>query len=119
MTAPPVVARPIPFADLQRIKRISDPRISATGRWVLFSAVDVNLAANTKTSHLWVVPLDGSSPERQLTSTKDGESNGRFSPDGRHILFTATETSTGKSQIFIAFWDEAQGTTTDTKLLTH
>ena len=51
--------RPMMFEDLQRMKRVSDPQVSPSGKWVMFSAVDVDLAANTKTSHLWVVPLAG------------------------------------------------------------
>ncbi|HMF63272.1 MAG TPA: hypothetical protein VK608_04220, partial [Edaphobacter sp.] len=51
--------RPMSFADLQRMKRLSDPQISPSGKWVMFSAVDVDLTANTKVSHLWVVPMAG------------------------------------------------------------
>ncbi len=107
------------FADLQAIKRISDPRISPSGKWVMFSAVDVDLAANTRTSHLWVVPLDGKERERQLTLWKDGESGGRFSPDGKQVLFTATVTATGQSQIFLADWNESEGKLGTPRQLTH
>src|ERR1700690_3629865 len=79
--------RPMTFADLMAMKRVSDPQISPSGRWVLFSVTDVSLAANTKTNHLWVVGIDGKTPERQVTSG-DGESNGRFSPDGKTVSLT-------------------------------
>jgi hypothetical protein len=29
--------RPMTFADLQRIKRVNDPQISPSGKWVMFS----------------------------------------------------------------------------------
>jgi hypothetical protein len=32
---------------------------SPDGKWVVFSATDVDLEANTKTSHLWIVPANG------------------------------------------------------------
>src|SRR5579872_2694830 len=104
--------RPMTFADLQRMKRVSDPQVSPSGKWVMFSVVDVDLAANTKTSHLWVVPLGGSREEgvgnrkggtaapsaglsgggeRQITFWKDGESGGRFSPDGKKVLFVSVD----------------------------
>src|ERR1700727_146006 len=111
--------RQMTFEDLQRMKRVSDPQVSASGKWVMFSAVDVDLAANTKTSHLWVVPMDGKSPERQITLWKEGESGGRFSPDGKQVLFTATESSTGLSQIFLADWDEEAGKIGTPRQLTH
>jgi dipeptidyl aminopeptidase/acylaminoacyl peptidase len=116
--------RPMTFGDLQRLRRVSDPQISPSGKWVMFSVVDVDLAANTRTSHLWVVPMGGGGEEavggskasgsgaslggeRQITFWKEGESGGRFSPDGRHVAFVAT--ASGQSQIFLADWDEGAG----------
>ena len=103
--------RAMTFADLMAMKRVSDPQISPSGKWVLFSVTDVSLEANTRTNHLWVLSLDGSSNaadgnrERQLTTGK-GESNGRFSPDGKRISWTADD-SDGTSQIFLADWHES------------
>jgi len=110
--------RPMTFTDLQQFKRIDDPQISPNGRWVMFSAVDVDLAANSKVSHLWVVPLKGGQ-EKQVTFWKEGESNGRFSPDGKQVLFVATEQATGHSQIFVAPWNDATGALGTPKQLTH
>jgi dipeptidyl aminopeptidase/acylaminoacyl peptidase len=106
--------RPMTFADLQRVKRLGDPQISPSGKWVMFSVVDVDLEKNSKVSHLWVVPMaaSGMTPakERQVTFWKEGESGGRFSPDGKQVLFIATDSTDGLSQIFLAPWDEAAGT---------
>ncbi len=110
--------RPMTFVDLQKIKRIDDPQISPSGKWVMFSTVNVDLAANTKVSHLWVVPLAGGQ-EKQVTFWKEGESNGRFSPDGRQVLFVATDSATGLSQIFLAPWNETTGTLGTPKQLTN
>ncbi len=106
--------RPMTFADLMAMKRVSDPQISPSGKWVLFSVTDVSLEHNTKTNHLWIVPLgaartagvDGGdasgSGEHQLTFG-DGESNGRFAPDGKSISLTM------KDQIYEMPWDDAAG----------
>src|SRR5215469_10630751 len=113
--------RPMTFEDLQQIKRISDPQVSANGKWVMFAAVDVDLAKNTKTSHLWVVPLasEGAAQgsERQLTSGS-GETDGRFSPDGKEVAFVMNDAA-GLSQIFLASWDDATGRMGEAKALTH
>ncbi|HEY5381044.1 MAG TPA: S9 family peptidase [Acidobacteriaceae bacterium] len=111
-TASPLVAqqqskRPMTFADLMAMKRVSDPQISPSGRWVLFSVTDVSLDKNTKTNHLWAVPLDGSVKEHEVTGGS-GESNGRFSPDGRWVMYSADDH--GKGEIFVAPWKEADGT---------
>jgi dipeptidyl aminopeptidase/acylaminoacyl peptidase len=121
--------RPMKFEDLARVKRLSDPQISPGGKWVMFSSMDVDLEKNTKTNHLWVVPLavsgdedsEGGSvaaaKERQVTFSKEGESTGRFAPDGKQVAFVAT--SNGLSEIFLASWDEGSGKLGAPKKLTN
>src|SRR5262249_58450482 len=99
--------RPFTFEDMMALKRISSPAISPDGRWVLFAAVDVDLKANKRTSHLWVVPLAGGE-SRQLTSDPVGETGGRWSPDGKKFLFVSPRG--GSSQIWTAGFDPATGT---------
>src|SRR5580692_11706163 len=99
--------RPMTFADLMAMKRVSDPQISPSGKWVLFSVTDVSLEKNTKTNHLWVVPIAGGT-ERELTSGS-GEAEGRFSPDGKWVAYVAAADTAG-SQVWLAAWDEARGT---------
>src|SRR5512140_1166988 len=48
---------PFTFEDMMKLKRVEEPVVSPDGKWVLFAAVDVDLQANTKTPHIWVVPL--------------------------------------------------------------
>jgi dipeptidyl aminopeptidase/acylaminoacyl peptidase len=99
--------RPLTFEDMMKLKRIGDFTVSPDGKWVTFTAVDVSLADNAKTPHLWIVPVAGGQ-ERQLTSGK-GEDRLRFAPDGRSVLFT-TSTKSGESQIFVQGFDTAAGT---------
>jgi dipeptidyl aminopeptidase/acylaminoacyl peptidase len=110
--------RPITFADLMAMKRVSDPQISPSGKWVLFSVTEVSLEKNSRVNHLWVVPLNAepmsqerdtghpeSSQERQVTFG-DGESNGRFAPDGK-VLYLADKD--GRSQLLMGRWSEDAG----------
>ena len=48
---------PFTFEDMMKLKRVGEPVPSPDGKWVLFSVVDVDLAANKKTPHIWIVPL--------------------------------------------------------------
>src|SRR5580692_8182487 len=89
--------RPMTFADLQKMRRVSDPQISATGKWVMFSVTDVSLEKNTKITNLWVVPIGGGE-ERQLTFGEVSQTNGRFSPDGKWVSLTSA--GGGTSQIW-------------------
>ncbi len=47
---------PFTFDDMMKLKRVGDPQVSPDGKWVIFSVVDVDLEANTKTPHMWIVP---------------------------------------------------------------
>jgi dipeptidyl aminopeptidase/acylaminoacyl peptidase len=116
-TAPPTPApvhakRPMNFEDLQAMKRVSDPQISPSGKWVMFSVTEVDLARNAKTNHLWVVSADGSGKEVQLTFGA-GESSGRFAPDGTRFAFVAG------GQLHLAAWDDARGRMSPATELTH
>jgi len=151
--APAAGKRAMTFADLERMKRVSDPQISATGKWVMFSVTEVSLQKNSRVNHLWVVPMGGElmsqkrdmgAPaggragasasmearadvgvagggavdflERRLTYTKEGESGGRFSPDGKRVLFVRD--AEAGSQIWLAPWDDAAGTMGQAERLT-
>ena len=48
---------PFTFEDMMKLKRVGEPEVSPDGKWVIFSVVDVDLEANTKTPHIWIVPL--------------------------------------------------------------
>src|SRR5436305_3449478 len=98
--------RPFTFEDMMALKRIGGPQVSPDGKWVLFSAVHVDLQANKKIPHLWLVPVAGSEA-KQLTSHPAGEDRGRWSPDGRQIIFTSSRD--GGSQIWIADFDSNRG----------
>jgi dipeptidyl aminopeptidase/acylaminoacyl peptidase len=110
--APAVAKHPMTFEDMMRMKRVSDPQISPSGKWVLFTVTDVDLARNTKTPHLWVVPADGSAKEVQLTNGA-GESEAKFSPDATRVVFVA------KGQLYLAAWDEKKGHLIPAVELTH
>ena len=55
----PQAKHPFTFEDMMKLKRVGEPQVSPDGKWVIFSVVDVDLNANTKTPHIWIVPTVG------------------------------------------------------------
>ncbi len=49
---------------MMALKRVGAPVPSPDGKWVVFAAEDVDLEANTRISHLWIVPATGGESKR-------------------------------------------------------
>jgi dipeptidyl aminopeptidase/acylaminoacyl peptidase len=115
LTAHAADRRPMQFEDLMKMRRLGDMALSPDGKWILFSVTDVDLEKNTRTSHLWVVPAAGGD-EKPVTASSAGESRGRFSPDGKQVLFISSRE--GSPQIYLASFDSATGNLGDAHRLT-
>jgi dipeptidyl aminopeptidase/acylaminoacyl peptidase len=96
---------PFTFEDMMNLKRVGEPMVSPDGKWVIFSVVDVNLEANTKTPHIWIVPTAGGQ-EREIIADQDAD-RPRWAPDGKQFAFLSTKE--GGSQVWIADFNGAAG----------
>lgn len=102
----PSQKRPFTFEDMMKLKRVGAPVPSPDGKWVVFDCVDVDLEANTRISHLWIVPASGGE-SRRLNPTPNHEERPRFSPDGKRLIWTSK--ATDPTQIWICDFDSGGG----------
>src|SRR6266446_5902050 len=97
---------PFTFEDMMKLKRLDGPVPSPDGKWVVFSTTDVDLEANTKISHLWIVPANGGESKR-LSETPNHEERPRFSPDGKRLIWTSK--ATDPTQIWMSDFTPESG----------
>jgi dipeptidyl aminopeptidase/acylaminoacyl peptidase len=97
---------PFTFEDMMKLKRVGAPVPSPDGKWVVFDCEDVDLAANKKTSHLWIVAASGGE-SRRLNPTPNHEERPRFSPDGKRLIWTSK--ATDPTQIWMCDFDPEAG----------
>src|SRR3989442_7591838 len=76
---------PFTFEDMMALKRVGAPVPSPDGKWVVFDCEDVDLAANTKISHLWIVPASGGG-SRRLYPTPIHPEGPRVFPHSQRIV---------------------------------
>jgi dipeptidyl aminopeptidase/acylaminoacyl peptidase len=98
--------RPFTFEDMMALKRVGAPVPSPDGKWVVFECEDVDLAANTKVSHLWIVPVTGGE-SRRLNPTPNHEERPRFSPDGKRLIWASK--ATDPTQIWMCDFEPESG----------
>ena len=102
----PSQKHPFTFEDMMKLKRVGGPVPSPDGKWVVFDCEDVDLAANKKTSHLWIAPASGGE-SRRLNPTPNHEERPRFSPDGKKLIWTSK--ATDPTQIWMSDFDPEAG----------
>src|SRR6266568_596695 len=100
---------PFTFEDMMALKRVGAPVPSPDGKWIVFDCEDVDLEANTKISHLWIVSANGpAAAGRRLNPTPNHEERPRFSPDGKRLIWTSK--ATDPPQIWMCDFDANAGT---------
>ena len=83
--------------DMLAMQRISDPQVAPDGQWVAFNLRSTDLVANRGRTDVWVMRADGSAL-RQMTANDAGDSNARWMPDSKSLVFLSTRS--GSSQIW-------------------
>ena len=85
--------------DMASLDRLSDPRVSPDGRYVLYSVRSMDYPANKASMSLWIADLKAKIAPRRLKISDGGASSGRWSADGKAIYFTSSRAG-GTEQVF-------------------
>jgi dipeptidyl aminopeptidase/acylaminoacyl peptidase len=93
--------RPLTVDDIYRLHDVADPQISPDGKWVAYTASEIDKEADKKLSHIWMTSWDGSQ-NVQLTFGSESESSPRWSPDGKYLSFVSSRPGKAKgSQVWL------------------
>ena len=74
--------------DWYELTTVSSPAMSPDGRWVAFTVMTIDEAANKRHNEVWMVPTAGGDPVR-LTAPGTESSSPRWSHDGSWLFFTS------------------------------
>jgi len=92
--------RAIRIGDMYRLKNVSDPQLSPEGKWVAYVVSSTDSVKDKTDSDVWMTAWDGSQTI-QVTSSPDGESSPRWSPDGRYLAFLSSRQGGKGSQLWL------------------
>jgi dipeptidyl aminopeptidase/acylaminoacyl peptidase len=79
-------SRPLQVDDLFKVKRVTDPQLSAAGA-LAYQVGTVDFAANKSVNRIWLRPANGAAKELDLGA--GSQSRARFSPDGKRLAYQA------------------------------
>lgn len=76
--------------DVYNFKSVSNPQVSPDGQWILYSIATPDSTKNKQHSDLFLTSWDGKD-SLQITFTPEGESNAKFSPNGKYISYLSSK----------------------------
>src|ERR671912_1225020 len=100
--ATPVAAqtRQLKVDDIFQIREVRDPQRSPDGKWVAYTVTTAIKETDKNNTDVWMVSWDGAQ-NIQLTSSPDGESSPRWSPDGKYLSFVSSRQGAKGGQVWL------------------
>ncbi len=83
--------------DMLAMQRLSELVASPDGKLVAFTVRETDVEANKGRTDVWMMRTSGGEPWR-MTSSPEGDSSPRFSPDGKVVYFLSSRS--GSSQVW-------------------
>jgi len=85
--------------EMASLDRLSDPRVSPDGRYVLYAVRTMDFDANKASMSIWIADLKARMAPRRLSVSEGGASSARWSADGKAIYFVSSRAG-GTDQVF-------------------
>jgi dipeptidyl aminopeptidase/acylaminoacyl peptidase len=92
--------RPLSVNDIYNIREVRDPQRSPDGKWVAYVVSRAIKETDKNDSDIWMASWDGTQ-EIQLTSSPDGESQPRWSPDNKYLAFISSRQGAKDGQLWL------------------
>ncbi len=86
--------------DTYNLKDVRDPQRSPDGKWVAYVVSRAIKETDKNDTDIWMASWDGTQ-EIQLTSSPDGESQPRWSPDNKYISFVSSRQGAKDGQLWL------------------
>src|SRR5215210_2749500 len=92
--------RPLKADDIYNVRDVRDPQRSPDGKWVAYTVATAIKDTDKNNNDVWMVSWDGSQ-QIQITSTPEGESSAKWSPDGKYLSFVSARMGAKSGQIWL------------------
>jgi len=92
--------RALAVDDIYNVKDVRDPQRSPDGKWVAYVVSRAIKDGDKNDTDVWMASWDGTQ-EIQVTSSPDGESQPRWSPDNKYLSFVSSRQGAKGGQLWL------------------
>ena len=92
--------RALKVDDVYNIREVRDPQRSPDGKWVAYTVATAVKDTDKNNTDIWMVSWDGTQ-HIQVTSTPEGESSPRWSPDNKYLSFVSSRMGAKDGQVWL------------------
>ena len=96
----PAQKRTLTADDVYNLKDVRDPQRSPDGKWVAYVVSRAIKDTDKNDTDIWMVSWDGIQ-DIQVTSSPDGESQPRWSPDNKYLSFVSSRQGGRDGQLWL------------------